>query len=98
MGDYSDEGLLSQSGYLRYIGHAAAGQPTTVFHQAEFGHNQPLKFFLHTGHSSKRSCCRHTKCSSVRTIIAYADSPLEANVPVKARASAAGMCAPCLQH
>lgn len=30
-----------------------------------------LKFFLHTGHSSKRSCYQHTKYSSVRTIIAY---------------------------
>jgi len=41
------------------------------------GHNLPFKFFLLSGHTSKRPCRRHTKCSSVRTIIAYADRRLE---------------------
>ncbi len=39
--------------------------------RSEFGQERTLKFFLHTGHSSKRSCYQHTKYSSVRTIIAY---------------------------
>jgi len=44
-----------------------------IVHLAVFDHNQPFKFFLHSCHSSKRSCRWHTKCSPVRTIIAYAD-------------------------